>query len=417
MSRLGHLLRRIAARLDASAPGAPTPNTHVAEITPCTPRHDPWEGRRLNLVLPSINKQHYFGGIHTAVLIYRELCRFFPASRIILVDSSPDEEALSRFSDHALVPADQTSTAMRQIVPFSDRYQKTLPVAGEDIWVATAWWTAYAAQRMSQWQGDNGGIDRPMIYLIQDFEPGFYAWSSQYALSLSTYRPARDIGIFNTALLAGFFEQHGLRYEKHSVFEPVLHDGLRPALQQVRDAAVPRQRRIVVYARPGTPRNAFELICEGLRLWGWKDPRARQWEVAAPGELQADLDLGPFALKALGKLDIDAYARLLSTSAIGLSLMVSPHPSYPPLEMAAFGMEVLTNRYDNKRLDQTVANVHSLDSMTPEAICAGLVALVDAFEQRGMMQSAVAGSDHALLGQGEFARIASDVHSRVLADG
>ncbi|KRG50910.1 hypothetical protein ARC23_10890 [Stenotrophomonas beteli] len=369
------------------------------------------------MVLPSINKQHYFGGIHTAVLIYRELCRFFPASRIILVDSSPDEEALSRFSDHALVPADQTSTAMRQIVPFSDRYQKTLPVAGEDIWVATAWWTAYAAQRMSQWQGDNGGIDRPMIYLIQDFEPGFYAWSSQYALSLSTYRPARDIGIFNTALLAGFFEQHGLRYEKHSVFEPVLHDGLRPALQQVRDAAVPRQRRIVVYARPGTPRNAFELICEGLRLWGWKDPRARQWEVAAPGELQADLDLGPFALKALGKLDIDAYARLLSTSAIGLSLMVSPHPSYPPLEMAAFGMEVLTNRYDNKRLDQTVANVHSLDSMTPEAICAGLVALVDAFEQRGMMQSAVAGSDHALLGQGEFARIASDVHSRVLADG
>ncbi|MGM3262839.1 hypothetical protein ACS22S_28050, partial [Klebsiella pneumoniae] len=79
------------------------------EITPCTPRHDPWEGKRLNLVLPSINKQHYFGGIHTAVLIYRELCRFVPASRIILVDSSPDEEALSRFSDHLLVPADQTS--------------------------------------------------------------------------------------------------------------------------------------------------------------------------------------------------------------------------------------------------------------------------------------------------------------------
>lgn len=408
MSRIGNLLRRVAARLDASAPGVAAPNTHVGEITPCTPRHDPWTGKRLNLVLPSINKQHYFGGIHTAVLIYRELCRRFPASRIILVDSAPDEEALSRFGDHVRVPAEQTSSALRQIVPFSDRYQKTLPVADEDIWVATAWWTAYAAQRMSQWQGEHGGVDRPMIYLIQDFEPGFYAWSSQYALSLSTYRPARDIGIFNTALLADFFEQHGLRYDQRSVFEPVLHDGLRPALQQVRDAAVPRQRRIVVYARPGTPRNAFELICEGLRLWGWKDPRAAQWEVAAPGELAADLDLGPFALKALGKLDIDAYARLLSTSAIGLSLMISPHPSYPPLEMAAFGMEVLTNRYDNKRLDETVPNIHSLDSMTPEAICSGLSALVDACESRAMMAAPIASAGHSMLALGSFDQIAAD---------
>lgn len=409
MSRIGNLLRRIAARLDASAPGTPTPSTNVAEITPCTPRNDPWLGKRLNLVLPSINKQHYFGGIHTAVLIYRELCRHFPASRIILVDSSPDEEALSRFSDHALVPADQTSSALRQIVPFSDRYQKTLPVAGEDIWVATAWWTAYAAQRMSRWQGDNGGVDRPMVYLIQDFEPGFYPWSSQYALALSTYRRDRDIGIFNTGLLADFFEQHGLRYAQRSVFEPVLHDGLRPALLQVRQAPAPRKRRIVVYARPGTPRNAFELICEGLRLWGWKDPRAAQWEVAAPGELQADLDLGPFALKALGKLGIDAYAELLSTSAIGLSLMVSPHPSYPPLEMAAFGMGVVTNRYDNKQLDETTANVVSLESMTPEAICATLTDLVDVCEARGMMPGDIAGADHPLMQVGSFNRIAEDV--------
>ena len=409
MSRIGQLLRRIAARLEASAPGTPTPSTNVAEITPCTPRHDPWVGQRLNLVLPSINKQHYFGGIHTAVLIYRELCRHFPASRIILVDSSPDEEALSRFSDHVLVPADQASSALRQIVPFSDRYQKTLPVADEDIWVATAWWTAYAAQRMSQWQGENGGVDRPMVYLIQDFEPGFYAWSSQYALALSTYRRDRDIGIFNTGLLADFFEQHGLRYTQRSVFEPVLHDGLRPALQQVRQAPAPRKRRIVVYARPGTPRNAFELICEGLRLWGWKDPRAAQWEVAAPGELQADLDLGPFALKALGKLDIDAYAELLSSSAIGLSLMVSPHPSYPPLEMAAFGMGVVTNRYDNKRLDETMANVVSLESMTPESISAALTAQVDAYEARGMMPGDIAGVDHPLLQAGSFNRVADVV--------
>lgn len=409
MSGVGRLLRRIAARLDASAPGEPIPNMHVGEITPCVPRHVRWAGKRLNLVLPSINRQHYFGGIHTAVLLYRELCRYFPASRIVLLDSAPDEEALSRFSDHVSVPAEQTSTAMRQIVPFSDRYQKTLPVAAEEIWLATAWWTAYAAQRLSRWQGENGGIDRSMIYLIQDFEPGFYSWSSQHALSLSTYRCDRDIGVFNTGLLAGYFDQKGLRYARRWVFEPVLHDGLRPALRALRNTQSPRRRRIVVYARPSTPRNAFELICEGLRLWGWTDARAAEWEIVAPGELQADLDLGPFKLKALGKLDINAYADLLSSSAIGLSLMVSPHPSYPPLEMAAFGMLVLTNRYANKQLDESVVNVHSVESMTPEGICDGLAALVDDCERRSMAAAVVAGDDHPMLASGSFDQVAAGV--------
>ncbi|MBV6895974.1 hypothetical protein KWH70_08760 [Xanthomonas campestris pv. ionidii] len=408
MKRLASVLRRVAARLD-DAQASMVPATSVGEITPCNARHDPWQGKRLNLVLPSINRRHYFGGIHTAVLIYRELCRFFPASRIILVDSAPDEEALLRFADHTLVSAGATSEAQRQIVSFSDRYDKTLPVAGDDIWVATAWWTAYAAQRLSAWQGANGGVDRPMVYLIQDFEPGFYAWSSQYALSLSTYRCDRDIAVFNTGLLADFFVRHGMRYATTSVFEPVLHDGLREALAQAREDSTPRERRIVVYARPGTPRNAFELICEGLRLWGWKDLRSSQWQVVAPGEIESDLDLGPFKLKALGKLDIAAYASLLTTSSIGLSLMVSPHPSYPPLEMAAFGMSVLTNRYDNKRLDEAVANVHSLQSMTPESICAGLSALVDACEERDMRSAPVAGAEHPLLALGSFDQIAAGV--------
>lgn len=408
MTRLANLLRRVAARLDSQV-GAHAPNTHVSEITPCDPRHDPWVGKRLNLVLPSISSQHYFGGIHTAVLIYRELCRYFPASRIVLVDSAPDEEALSRFPDHVLVPSEQVSTAARQIVPFNDRYQKSLAVAAEDVWLATAWWTAYAAQRLSRWQGENGGIDRPLVYLIQDFEPGFYAWSSQYALALSTYRFDHDIGVFNTGLLSEFFSGHGMRYARSIVFEPALHDGLRSALDTVRVSARPRARRIVVYARPGTPRNGFELICEGLRQWGWKDPRSAQWEVVAPGELRADVDLGSLRLKSLGKLDIDAYAQLLSTSAIGLSLMVSPHPSYPPLEMAAFGMEVLTNRYENKHLDTTVPNVSSLASMTPEAICSGLIALVDACEGRQMIQCPVAENGHPLLQHDAFGHIAQQV--------
>jgi hypothetical protein len=49
-------------------------------------------------------------------------------------------------------------------------------------------------------------------------------------------------------------------------------------------------------------------------------------------------------------LSWDEYLALLSTSHLGVSLMTSPHPSYPPLEMAMSGMVVVTNRWGPKDL-------------------------------------------------------------------
>ena len=70
-------------------------------------------------------------------------------------------------------------------------------------------------------------------------------------------------------------------------------------------------------------------------------------------------------LTSVGKLTLDEYARVLSESAIGISLMVSPHPSYPPLEMAAFGAIVITNGYQNKNLSISFSdNIYSLDPFT-----------------------------------------------------
>ncbi|MGD6643735.1 hypothetical protein VWY68_00815 [Xanthomonas citri pv. citri] len=356
------------------------------------------------MILPSINKQHYFGGIHTAVLIYRELCRYFDESRIILVDSAPDDEALARFGDHQLVNCGEESEAPRQIVAFNDRYGQTLPVAAGDYWLATAWWTAYSAQRLATWQSAMQASDRPVMYLIQDYEPGFYAWSSQSALAMSTYRKDRDIAIFNTSLLRDYFARQGFDYQRAVTFEPVLHDGLKAALERVRSTQqTPRQRVILTYARPGTPRNAFELLCEGLRKWGWADSRCADWRVLAVGELDSDVDLGPFVLQALGKLSIDQYAELLSTSSLGISLMVSPHPSYPPLEMDAFGMSVITNRFANKDLPESHANIVSLEAMTPDAIAAELTRQIDVCESRHMLSGTLVALDDAYVCQGHDA--------------
>ena len=415
-SVLSGIAYRVARALGLTSSATATRNgamiqaaTTVAETTPCNARPSDWLGRRLNLLLPSINARHYFGGIHTAVQLYRALEKHFPAARIVLVDSAPDAAALERFGDHTLVDCAADSTANHQIVPFNDRYGRTLPVGAEDCWLTTAWWTTYSAQRLAAWQQQQFGVAGRLINLIQDFEPGFYPWSSQSALALGTYRPDQDVAVFNTGLLADYFELQGLAYQRRFVFEPTLNDGLRQALADVRANPQPRQRRMVVYARPSTPRNAFELLCEALRAWGWSDPASARWEVVAAGELTADLDLGPFTLRALGKLDLPAYAQLLATSAIGVSLMISPHPSYPPLEMAAFGMGVVTNRFANKDLAEFSPNIHSADQFSPEVIAAAIAREVAAWEGRQMQHTSLMATDHAFLAERSFDEIAGQV--------
>lgn len=360
-------------------------------------------------MLPSINPEHYFGGIHTAVELYRALSARCERSRIVLMDSVPREEARARFPDHVLVDANETSDAPRQIVAFSDRYGRTLPVGAGDRWLATAWWTAYAAQRLTQWQAEQFGTDAGIGYLIQDFEPGFYPWSSQYALAMSTYRPDRDVAVFNTGLLADYMAKQGFSFRKQLTFEPTLNSAMRPALEAARTAHQSRKRRIVVYARPSTPRNAFEVLCEGLRVWGWSDPHSSNWEVVAPGELKSDLDLGPFKMRALGKLDIHRYAELLSTSAIGMSLMISPHPSYPPLEMAAFGMGVITNAYMNKDLSAWSPNIRSVQVMSPENLASNLRDECAIWGGRDMLPGSLVAPDHAFLGELGFGQIAAQL--------
>lgn len=368
--------------------------TTVPEISPFTLREAAGSSPRLNLLLPSINPEHYFGGADTAVKLYRAMLDQFPRSRIILLDSHPRAEALARFADHVAVGCEEDSEAPRQIVGFNDRYGRSLPAGTNERWMATAWWSAFAAQAAVEWQMSRGSAAAPILYFIQDFEPGFYPWSSQSAIAASTYRPGTDLGVFNTRLLCDYFARQGIAYTQQVVIEPTLNASLRP----VELMGTTRQRTILVYARPSVPRNALPLICEGLRAWGWTDPRCKHWQVLGIGELDRDLDLGPFSLRGLGKLSLSDYRSRLQQSAIGISLMLSPHPSYPPLEMAAYGMSTISNTFANKDLSTLFPNVISLDRASPAAIVAALKSEVDRWESAEMAQRWAIPSEQPFLG-------------------
>ncbi len=132
----------------------------------------------------------------------------------------------------------------------------------------------------------------------------------------------------------------------------------------------PKERIIIVYGRPDTPRNGFEILSDGLCLWQQAYPtEARAWRIVSAGEtFQPWLAQHVSNFEILGKLSLSDYADILCRSAVGISLMISPHPSYPPLEMAEAGMITITNKYDEKDLGLRADNIVSIGMLTPESL-------------------------------------------------
>jgi hypothetical protein len=73
------------------------------------------------------------------------------------------------------------------------------------------------------------------------------------------------------------------------------------------------------------------------------------WEFAAIGGETRTLSLPRgHVLRPVQRLAYTDYAAFLAESDVLLSLMLSPHTSYPPLEMATAGGIVITNTFSTK---------------------------------------------------------------------
>jgi len=363
---------------DATGRGRPAVEDGVRLLSTADFTTSPSTAQRLNLVLPTVDAARTFGGIRTALDLLEALAGDVQERRVVSVGPSGPfvSEALAAYSP---VPSDQDPPDPLQIVSLG-RPGASLAVRADDIFVATFWTTADLVRRIRRWQVSTYGSAPPRFgYVIQDFEPGFYPWSAQWMLARSTYTdPAGTSAIFNTSVLRDYFHSIGIRFETEYTFEPRLLATLRSAISS---PAVARSRTIVVYGRPGTPRNAFPAVIDGLRAWRASDANAGSWRIVSVGQAHPDIDLGGgVALRSIGKLDIPAYASLLREAAIGVSLMISPHPSYPPLEMAHLGLLVLTNRFAAKDLSSWHSNIRSIDDVAAGSVSNALSELCRRFE-------------------------------------
>jgi hypothetical protein len=172
-------------------------------------------------------------------------------------------------------------------------------------------------------------------------------------MALETY--SHDIlPIFNTTLLKEYF----LRHRTGCFADPAVAASalaFEPAVDQTFFAPEPRfasrPLRVLFYARPtAARRNLFEIGLGALEIAASEGMfSGASWDIRFMGENLPETHLsGGHVVRPLPWLDYEAYARLIRQSDVLLSLMLSPHPGYPPLEMAKSGGSVVTNIYDCK---------------------------------------------------------------------
>lgn len=337
---------------------------------------DPSAVPRINLAITDLSRAAAFGGVMTGLRLFNDLAYLLaPAgieARIVTEkDVGPEDNAALSYPALANCPFHVLS-----------RNMNVLPIRAGDIFIAFNWWISLNLEPALRAQAIHFGREpMPKIQLIQEYEPGFYPFSAAHLLAREAMGGHWPVwAVLNTRELQGYWAAQGHRAAREYVFEPRMNSALRPFADDLR--AQEKEKILLVYGRPQIPRNAFYLIRRCLEHWAEHHGSAhRDWRILSVGEQHEDMDLGGgHRLQSLGKASLQDYALLLRKAAVGLSLMVSPHPSYPPLEMAHFGVRVLTNAYGNKHMANRHENLLVPDGIRPEEIAGALEQQIQAFE-------------------------------------
>ncbi|MDR2127705.1 MAG: glycosyltransferase family 4 protein [Burkholderiaceae bacterium] len=239
-------------------------------------------------------------------------------------------------------------------------------VAPCEFAVATGWDTAYAVRAFEG--------ARHKIYYVQDFEPWFFPMGSEYVLAENTYR----FGFF------GITAGHWLAEKLARAYGMQTH-AVGFGVDQERFKRLPRRephiRRVFFYARPPTPRRAFEL---GLLALGEVAKRLPQTHFIFAGWDTTAYHIA-FSHHSAGTISVDELPDLFSQCDVALVLSLT-NISLLPLELMACGCCVVSNRGDNVQwlLD---ADVAALADATPEALADAITALLTDAPRRAQLSA------------------------------
>ncbi|MFL5825211.1 MAG: glycosyltransferase, partial [Thermoleophilaceae bacterium] len=357
----------LAPRPGRRVPAGPAPRAVAEKIAPLELAVRDDAPRRVNLLIPTIDLEHFFGGYIAKFNLARRLAEQGVRVRIVTVDPVAP---LPRSWKRQLEAYSGLGGMFERVEVAFGREAQGLEVNRGDRFVATTWWSAHIAASAARALGDSR-----FLYLIQEYEPFTFPMGTYAALARQSY-DFPHFGLFSTELLREYFRLHGVGVyadgtsvgdRQSASFQNAITAIPAPAAAQL---AARETRRLLFYARPEphAARNMFEMgvlaLTRAVELGAFRGG----WELHGIGTLDSgrrmDLTDG-VALELLPRSEQGVYARVLGEHDVGLSLMYTPHPSLVPIEMASAGMVTVTNSFENKTPEAMAAISPNLISAEP----------------------------------------------------
>lgn len=222
-----------------------------------------------------------------------------------------------------------------------------------DVYVATSWTTAHVLASR---------VTAPALryYLVQDFEPFFYARGSEYALAEDTYR----FGFQHVTV--GHMVADVLKANV-GVDSLVLEFGCDRSIYRLTNPQ--RRKDVVFYVRPDTPRRGYALGVLALERFHERHPESTIHTFGmAAGELT-------FPTVAHGRLHPTQLNEIYNQCAAGLALSFT-NVSLIAQELLAAGAVPVVNDSPYTRADLFSDNV-GWAAPTPQALADALSAAVE----------------------------------------
>src|SRR3569623_1250895 len=201
--------------------------------------------RTCNWYLPPF-LNHFYGGIMTILRLadYLQRCHGIK-QRILVCGRNLRPEEIKTNIVKAFPALSQAEVIVLGMpISFSD-------IPSADYSIATLWTTAYIVLGVK-----NTGYK---FYMIKDFEPAFYPAGSTYAQAELSYHFG-FYGIANTQSLKEIYERD--YYGCAVVLRPSIDKTVFYPSSEEKTTSI---KRLFYYARPGAPRNGFELAATALR--------------------------------------------------------------------------------------------------------------------------------------------------------
>jgi hypothetical protein len=318
---------------------------YITPVHPALPKAD--RSPQTVLFIPSLQKSSFFGGTATA-LIFAALTAKKSGTPLLIIETLKKGrlkiDALREFYLQNDIDLDnEIEMEISDISPRKYNQYGYINLHPDDIIICSAWWDAYLVERLP--------LVKKFIYLIQDYEPIFYNNSDMYLLAESTYRSNKYLPVCNTQLMLKFMTQKGYDYiAKHALFfEPAINIGQKLGLDKKNKS---NKKIMFIYGRPSVERNLFYTALKSVEeIFTEQSLNPADWECYMAGQDGVSNILFESGVQVtnLGKMDINDYYKFAKGIDLAVSLMLAPHPSYPPLELSSLGAAVVTTKYETKK--------------------------------------------------------------------